>query len=178
MCFKDICKWMSGYSDLPAFSMREPLRIPPEATHVLKITGKDSILKARRFHDTYRFETVYMHVFYVPYSVQTDKIFDTTLSKYYGIELAEFLHYIIPSQNVIIEYLPVNSFIYDDNTPDRTRILELTGDCDCTNNTSNCTFHDFLCESLNIKYKNDVVTETPNCDSVYDDIGSLDQFVP
>lgn len=169
---------MSGYEKMSNFSMREPLYIPPEATHVLKIMGRERLLKVRKFHGTYLFSEVTMDVLYVPCNTEYDRIYDRTFSSYQGIELSEFLHYIVPNQNIIIEYLPVNSFIYDDDTPDRTRLIELSGDCSCTNTTRKCIFHDFLCESLYSKYKNNVVAKAPNSNSNYDDSWSLDQFVP
>ncbi len=170
--FSKILNWCFGYTELE--EKQHPVEIPDEATHILVIRSEDEI-QARKYNSLYKFRKIYFDELILAYDNNRDIVFDTICTGFGNISLYEFVHLVLPNQQVEIEHIPVDYYLSGIKTPVTTEYLQSNDNyiCRCKNSASSCVFHKFLIEKLYNKYKKDVYAKNSNFCDDNDDVWSL-----
>ena len=159
-----IYEWIRGYTIDRTVSV-----IPNSATHILSFES-NSHINTRKYSTRHQFSTQKLRKLEMAYNNFQDIVYTDGLSTFGNLTLLEFLHTIIPGEEVNIYHIPVLSYKNNRREPEFSELFSPHDYiCTCLQTTETCVFHKFMTEKLYTKYtKNDSSLSYPNCSYHFD----------
>jgi len=122
-------------------------------------------MKVRKYISGTIFYTIGMRDFYIKYNRGTQKVMSKNYTPFEVLDMNEFLHLVVPNENLDIYRIPINEYQNESSVYDLKYTYKSKEDYICTcgeTSSGECRFHKLIIENLYIKYNN-----TPYSDRCY-----------